>query len=152
MNGDLWMSIRNDYLKGISFKEIGKKYGIDQRTAKKYALAYEKPKYRYVRPKHKMIEDYADFINEKLKEAPYSAKRLKELLEEHYNIKIGYTTVQEYVKSQKDELNKQATVRFETMPGEQAQVDWGFFENYKVVNEYGEAKKLYCFLCFHLAF
>ena len=146
MNGDLWMSIRNDYLKGMSFKEIGKKYGIDQRTAKKYALADEKPKYRYARPKHKMIEDYADFINEKLKEAPYSAKRLKELLEEHYNIKIGYTTVQEYVKSQKDELNKQATVRFETMPGEQAQVDWGFFENYKVVNEYGEVKKLYCFL------
>lgn len=32
------------------------------------------------------------------------------------------------------------------MPGEQAQVDWGFFENYKVVDEYGIERKLYCFL------
>ena len=32
------------------------------------------------------------------------------------------------------------------MPGEQAQVEWGFFENYKVVDEYGIERKLYCFL------
>lgn len=79
MNGDKWMSIRNDYLKGLSFKEIGRKYGIDQRTAKKYALAETKPKYVYKRPRHKAIEDYADYINELLKEAPYSATRIKEL-------------------------------------------------------------------------
>ena len=146
MNGDLWMSIRNDRLKGMSFREIGRKYGIDQRTAKKYAMSDDKPKYRYKRPKHKAIEDYADYINELLKEAPYSAVRIKELLEEHYNIKICYTSVQQYVKGQKDEYNRQATVRFETMPGEQAQVDWGFFENYRVIDEYGKERKLYCFL------
>ena len=146
MNGDLWMSIRNDRLKGMSFREIGRKYGIDQRTAKKYAMSDDKPIYRYKRPKHKAIEDYADYINELLKEAPYSAVRIKEFLEEHYNIKICYTSVQQYVKSQKDEYNHQATVRFETMPGEQGQVDWGFFENYRVIDEYEKEHKLYCFL------
>lgn len=146
MNGDKWMSIRNDYLKGLSFKEIGRKYDIDQRTAKKYALSDSKPKYVYKRPKHKEIEDYADYINELLKEAPYSAVRIKELLEEHYNIKICYTSVQEYVKKVKGSFEHEATVRFETMPGMQAQVDWGFFENYKVYDENGEEKKLYCFL------
>lgn len=146
MNGDKWMSIRNDYLKGLSFKEIGRKYGIDQRTAKKYALAESKPKYVYKRPRHKAIEDYADYIDELLKEAPYSATRIKELLEEHYNIKICYTSVQEYVRKVKGEYDREATVRFETVPGMQAQVDWGFFENYHITNEYGEDKKLYCFL------
>ena len=146
MNGENWMSIRNDYLKGLSFKQIGRKYGIDQRTAKKYALAEEKPKYVYKRPKRKCIEDYADYINELLKEAPYSAVRIKELLEEHYNIKIGYTSVQEYVKGKKEDYDKEATIRFETMPGLQGQVDWGFFENYHVIDEYGTEKKLYCFL------
>lgn len=146
MNGDLWMNIRNDFKKGLSFKEIGRKYGIDQRTAKKYSLLDTKPKYRYIRPKHKAVEDYADYINELLKEAPYSAVRIRELLEEHYNIKICYTSVQEYVKRQKEEFNRQATIRFETLPGEQAQVDWGFFENYRVVDEFGEEHKLYCFL------
>ena len=32
------------------------------------------------------------------------------------------------------------------MPGKQAQVDWGFFENYKVIDEFGIERKLYCFL------
>ena len=36
-------------------------------------------------------------------------------------------------------------MRFETVPGLQSLVDWGFFENYGV-NENGIDKKLYCFL------
>lgn len=45
----------------------------------------------------------------------------------------------------KMDLNEKATVRFETMPSFQEQVDWGFFENYKVL-ENGKYKKLYYFL------
>ena len=146
MNGDLWMNIRNDRKKGMSYVDIGKRYNIDRRTAKKYSEANHKPKYTYAKPKHKIMEDYADYVNELLSEAPYSAVRIKELIEEHFNVKINYTSVQRYVKDIKGELNKKATVRFETMPGVQAQVDWGFFENYTVIDENGEIKKLYCFL------
>ncbi len=56
-----------------------------------------------------------------------------------------YTMVRTYVSTKKSELNQKATVRFETMPGLQAQVDWAFFENYRVCQD-GEWKKLYCFL------
>ena len=119
---------------------------IDRKTARKYAKTDKKTAYTYKKPRHKILEDYADFINEKLKEAPYSATRIKELLEEHYNIKISYTPVQKYVKNVKKDFNKSATVRFETLPGEQGQVDWGFFENYKVIDEFGIERKLYCFL------
>ena len=45
----------------------------------------------------------------------------------------------------KEQLDEKATVRFETMPGLQAQVDWAFFEDYRV-REDGVEKKLYCFL------
>lgn len=72
--------------------------------------------------------------------------KIKEKIEEHFSIKISYTSVQEYVKQTKNKLNTKATVRFETMPGLQGQVDWGFFENYKIIDEYGLEKKLYCFL------
>lgn len=146
IKGDLWMSIRNDYLRGISINEIARRYSIDRKTARKYAKAVRKPVYTYKKPRHKILEDYADFINEKLKEAPYSAIRIKELLEEHYNIKISYTPVQKYVKDIKKDLKKSATIRFETLPGEQGQVDWEFFENYKVIDEFGIERKLYCFL------
>jgi transposase len=50
-----------------------------------------------------------------------------------------------YVSSRKMDLNEKATVRFETMPGKQGQMDWGFFEDH-LVYEDGKWKKLYCFL------
>jgi transposase len=37
----------------------------------------------------------------------------------------AYPTVQRWVKRWKDQQRQQATVRFETVPGQQAQVDWG---------------------------
>lgn len=40
MRGELWMDIRNDYLKGISISEISRTYNINWRTAKKYAEEY----------------------------------------------------------------------------------------------------------------
>ena len=43
------------------------------------------------------------------------------------------------------DLNEKATVRFETMPGKQGQMDWGFFEEHTVYED-GKWKKLYCFL------
>ena len=45
------MDIRSDRQKGLSYKEIGKKYHLDQRTAKKYAQAESKPVYSLSGPK-----------------------------------------------------------------------------------------------------
>lgn len=63
MRGDLWMSIRNDRLKGIPINEIARTYSIDRKTARKYVKADKKPVYTYKKPRHKILEDYADFIN-----------------------------------------------------------------------------------------
>ena len=57
----------------------------------------------------------------------------------------GYSTVKAYVSIRKMGLNEKATVRFETMPEKQSQMDWGFFEEH-LVYEDGKWKKLYCFL------
>lgn len=34
MRGEVWMEIRNDRQKGLSYTEIARKYHIDPRTAK----------------------------------------------------------------------------------------------------------------------
>lgn len=49
---------------------------------------------------------------------------------------MKYTIVRQYVATRKADLNEKATVRFETMPGLQGQVDWGVFENYKVLEKW----------------
>ena len=140
------MNIRNDSKKGLSYSEIARKYNIDRRTAKKYTLSEIKPEYKLINKKPKKIDQYKKYIDELLNEAPYSAIRIKEKLEEHYNSDISYSTIQSYVKKEKKKLNNKATVRFETMPGLQAQVDWGYFDAYHVYDEYGKEHKLYCFL------
>lgn len=79
-----------------------------------------------------------------LEEASYSAVHIHEKLAKQ-GCDCKYTIIRQYVVTRKADLNEKATVRCETLPGLQGQVDWGFFENYKVL-ENREYKKLYCFL------
>jgi len=137
------MGIRSDCQKGMSYKEIGRKYGIDSRTAKKYAESNSKPEYKK-REVKSILDPYKEQIDELLNEAPYSAVRIQEIITE-LGYKGKYTIVKDYVRTKKKDLNKQATVRFETMPGLQGQVDWAHFEKYRVYED-GKYKKLYCFL------
>ena len=135
MKGMIWLEIRNEYNKGLSYTEIARKHNIDPRTAKKYAHSDQKPVYQLSEPKKSILDPYKHQIDLWLEEAPYSAQRIYEKLKEQgYPGKI--TIVQDYVRLKKQKLNNNATVRFETVPGFQAQVDWAFFENYRV-NENG---------------
>lgn len=138
------MEIRNDYTKGLNYTEIARKYNIDPRTAKKYAQSDTKPVYSLTESKPSKLDPYKQQINIWLEEAPYSATRIWEKVTE-LGFTGGYTVVKQYVRGKKEQLEEKATVRFETMPGQQAQVDWAFFENYTVYEE-GEWKPLYCFL------
>lgn len=144
MKGNLWMEIRNERKKGLSYTEIARKHHIDPRTAKKYAESDTKPVYTLTASKPSKLDPYKHLIDMWLEEASYSAVRIHEKLMEQ-GCDCKYTIVRQYVATRKADLNEKATVRFETMPGLQGQVDWGFFENYKVL-ENGEYKKLYCFL------
>ena len=51
MEGEKWMEIRNDRLKGMSYTELGRKYHIDPRTAKRYAESPQRPEYTLSAPK-----------------------------------------------------------------------------------------------------
>ena len=138
------MDIRSDRQKGLSYVELGKKYHIDQRTAKRYAESLQRPEYTLTGPKPTKLDKYKQLIDEWLEEAPYSAVRILEKLQEQ-GFEGKYSIVKEYVRGKKMDLDEKATVRFETMPGKQGQMDWGFFEEH-LVYEDGKWKKLYCFL------
>ncbi len=144
MEGARWMEIRSDRQKGMSFAEIARKYHLDPRTAKKYALSETKPVYKLSQPRPSKLDPYKQQINVWLEEAPYSAARILEKLQDQ-GFEGKYSIVKEYVRGQKKDLEEKATVRFETMPGLQGQVDWAFFEDH-IVLEAGKPKKLYCFL------
>ena len=138
------MDIRSDRQKGLSYVELGKKYHMDPRTAKRYAESPSRPEYTLTGPKPTKLDPYKQKIDQMLEEAPYSAVRILEKLQEE-GFDGKYSIVKEYVRGKKMDLEEKATVRFETMPGKQGQMDWGFFEDH-LVYENGKWKKLYCFL------
>jgi len=144
MEGTNWMEIRNDRLKGMSYKEIGRKHHVDPRTAKKYAESSTRPEYVLSEPKPSKLDPYKEMIAVWLEEAPYSAERILEKIREQ-GFTGGHSIVREYVRGRKEQFDEKATVRFETMPGLQGQMDWAHFDNYAVM-ENGKTKKLYCFL------
>ena len=82
MEGEHWMEIRNDKLKGMNYKALGKKYHIDPRTAKKYAESPQRPEYTLTGPKPTKLDEYKQQMDLWLEEAPYSAVRILEKLTE----------------------------------------------------------------------
>ena len=74
------MDIRNDRQKGLNYTEIGKKYHLDPRTAKRYALSETKPAYQLSGPKPSILDAYKHQIDQWLEEAPYSAVKILEKL------------------------------------------------------------------------
>ncbi len=108
------MDIRSDRQKGLSYVELGKKYHIDPRTAKRYAESPQKPEYTLSEPKPTKMDPYKQIVDEWLEEAPYSALRILEKLRE-MGFNGGYSIVKAYVSSRKMDLNEKATVRFETI-------------------------------------
>jgi len=56
MRGESWMDIRSDRQKGLSYTELGRKYHMDPRAAKRYAESPERPEYTLSEPKPTKLE------------------------------------------------------------------------------------------------
>jgi len=110
--------------------------GMDRRTVKKYYEGYEgKPKNRN---KPSKLDKYYDEIKSKLAIKGVTVKGVYEYLKSKDKNIGTYSNFNKYVKKKglKPEKKVKGHPRFETAPGEQAQVDWK--ENIKLVSKSGE--------------
>ena len=109
MEGEKWMEIRNDRLKGMTYTELSKKYHIDPRTAKKYAESAQRPEYTLTEAKPTKLDEYKQQVDLWLEEAPYSAVRiLEKLVEQGFDGK--YSIVKEYVRCKKMDMDEKGYV------------------------------------------
>lgn len=107
MRGESWMDIRSDRQKGRSYVELGKKYYMDPRTAKRYAHSPQKPAYTLTQPKPTKLDAYKQQTDQWLEEAPYSAVRILEKLQEQ-GFDGKYSIVREYVRGRKMDPDEKA--------------------------------------------
>lgn len=70
------------------------------------------------------LDDFKDIIETKVEKYACSAMSIYLLLKDKYGYTGGYSSVARYVSNFKQEQKVKVTIRFETTPGYQAQVDW----------------------------
>jgi transposase len=113
---------------GLKVSAIARQTGLDRKTVRKYiARGLEPPTYGPREPRQKSTTAFLPYLRERLAAFPgLTAVRLwRELRERGYD--GGYTAVKRAVREMRPDPVKPFEVRFETPPGEQAQVDFARF-------------------------
>ena len=121
-----------------NYAALGRKYGMDWRTVKKYHEGYEgKPSTRQKRSK---LDDYKQEIADKLTIRRITVRGVYEFMVKKYGYeRIGsYPNFNKYVVKNKlkPKADNSGHPRYEKGPGEQAQVDWK--EDISIADKYGE--------------
>lgn len=126
--GDLIM-ILDLHRQGLKVAAIARQVGIDRKTVRKYiARGIEVPTYGPRQPRDRLLDPWMDYLEARLEAYPgLSARRLlREISERGYT--GGYSTVRDMVRMLRPAGGGSPfAVRFETPPGQQAQVDFAQF-------------------------
>jgi len=123
MNPETWAEIRR--LKNgeqLPLSEIARRLRLDRKTVRG-ALRLETPPARRQAPRPSKLDGFQSFIQERLKAFPRitSVRLLREL--QAMGFTGGLTQLKAYVATVRV-TRPEAFFRLETLPGEQAQVDW----------------------------
>jgi len=135
--------IREMYRKGVSISEIARRTGRDRKTIRQSVTAPELAPARHPRQaKACKIDPYASYLEQRMAEGVLNARKLYgEILAQGYPGKES--KVREFVHERRPDKEPMGTVRFETAPGEQGQVDWGSFG---FITHQGRTYRLYAFV------
>lgn len=142
--GDVVM-ILDLHRQGLSVSAIARELGIDRKTVRKYvARGLEPPVYGPRRARSRLIDPYVAYLRARITAYPgLSGRRLlREVRERGY--RGGYTAVTETVRDLRPPPEAGHEVRFETPPGDQAQVDFAHFETV-FTDEPGVVRKVWLF-------
>ena len=133
--------IRGGEIGIVSKSAIAKIMGCDPRTVKKYIEGYVPQKRRAVKKKSK-LDEFKNIIETKLELGCSSMAIYKYIQKDGYT--GSYSLVADYSAKHKQEEIKKATMRYETSPGLQAQVDWK--ESIKMTSKAGQMYEVNIFL------
>ena len=109
---------------GCSIRKIARELDISRNTVRRYLKSPEAMRPKPRPPRGSMLDPYTEYIDGRM------AEGLENCVVLHREIKARgyqgcYSTVVQYVRPKRQWRQPEATMRFETAPGEQAQVDWG---------------------------
>ena len=134
------LDIKDMHSNGMSIVDIALKTGYSEKTVRKWLRSDQPPRYR--RPKRpSKLDPYKDYIMRRMGEGVFNCEILfRELQDKGYP--GGRTILKDFVAPFRAQFKVQAVRRFETKPGEQAQMDWGYLGEFQLD---GRRRKVWCF-------
>lgn len=134
--------IKDLHRKGISISEISRRTGRDRKTVRAALRARLDQGPARRKPKRRKIDPFAPYLERRINDGVLNARKLfREIVAQGYP--GGERQVRYFVQPFREARRSEATVRFETEPGQQAQVDWGYFGS---IQHEGRQRRLYCFV------
>jgi transposase len=138
------MDIRQLTREGHSIRSIARVTGLSRNTIRR-VLRGEHDLKRKSSSRASKLDPYHEYLRKRRAECPLSAVRLMaEIRPMGYEGSIG--TLRRYLATLDDDARRERklTVRFETPPGHQAQVDWGYAGT--MLDAHGRSRPVYVFI------
>ncbi|MCM3625612.1 IS21 family transposase [Brevibacillus borstelensis] len=139
-NGEFYL-IKDMKQRGMSNTQIANELGRDRKTIRKWLKKDEPSKYQRTVKKPSILDPYKPYIKARMEEGCLNAVVLfDEIKAQGYAGQIRL--LRAFMEPLRPVVTTKATLRYETAPGKQAQVDWGHFK----VEWNGGYKRLYAFV------
>lgn len=116
--------IKEMYERGMSISDIARELGIDRKTVRKYIHSPNPPSKIKRKPRKSKLDPFKPYLQKRmLEDGVFNSEKLFfEIRQQGYT--GGKTILKDYMQPFRETAKKKYTVRYETLPGEQMQVDW----------------------------
>jgi transposase len=121
--GEFFM-IKEMYERGMSISDIARELGIDRKTVRKYIHSPNPPSKSKRKQRKSKLDPFKPYLQKRmLEDGVFNSEKLFfEIRQQGYT--GGRTILKDYMQPFRETAKKKYTVRYETLPGEQMQVDW----------------------------
>ena len=134
--------IRDMYRRGMTVSDIARTTGHDRKTIRAIVNGPVSPPPQKRKPRAKKLDPFVPYLERRIEEGVLNCNKLwDEMRKQGYQ--GGKSLIKSFVQPYREARRQEATMRFETLPGEQAQVDWGHFG---FIEHYGRRRRLYAFV------
>lgn len=122
-----WEEIRRLGERGESVSAIARELHLDRKTVRSWLQKDRWTAYERTVRVEQVLDEHAAFVRERAPAVAYSAQILFQELRQQHGYTGSYATVRRFVRPFREAACRAdlTWTRFETVPGQQSQVDWG---------------------------
>jgi transposase len=122
-----WDEIQRLRAAGQTVSAIARRLDLDRKTVRTWLKKGMWTAYRREEPGDRLLEAHADYLRERAAAVHYSAQILYQELRQQRGYAGSYATVRRFVRPLREAACRAdlTWTRFETLPGQQSQIDWG---------------------------